>query len=118
MVDWYFVSPTPEELVAAHSLFEVHREPFVLAAQRALVQQVLMHNTGTINDVRNAISIPLDIDPRALGAVPGPLAKAGIIRRVSFQKTNRKVAHARHVSLWELLDPAKAQAWLNAHPVR
>jgi hypothetical protein len=62
------------------------------------------------------VESPPGIDPRYLGTVPGPLARAGIITRVGFDRSCRPSRHASIVSLWALADRAAAVAWLDAHP--
>ena len=101
----------------AFTLFEANRELYLRAARRALLIVLMERGTGTINDVRRVLPVPSGINPKTLGAVPGALARARIIRAVGFEKTDRAIAHARHVSRWELVDPSKAIAWLAAHPL-
>ena len=101
----------------AHAILEANRESFVIDARRSLLQHLLEHGTGTINDVRRAVSIPIGINPKVMGCVPNALAKAGIIRCVDQEKTDRAIAHARKVSIWAIADHSKAVAWLAAHAV-
>lgn len=100
----------------AFSFLEANRDTFVIDARRALLNHLLQFGTGTINDVRRAVPLPPGIDPKVMGAVPGALARTGIIRFVDCVKTDRSIAHARKVSIWTIADDAKAQAWLAAHP--
>lgn len=101
---------------AALDLLAAHRAPYVLLARRALLSSVLCSGTATADDVRDAIELPPDVDPVALGCVPGPLAKAGIIERVGYVPTCRPMAHARPVSVWRLVDRPGAERWLARHP--
>lgn len=101
----------------AFCLHETHRHVFLTRGRHVLLGHLLEHGTATINDVRRVIAVPSGVDPVVLGSLPGPLARAGIIRRVGFEKTTRAVAHARHVARWELIDPAKAYAWLASNPL-
>ncbi|NOY42981.1 MAG: hypothetical protein GXP26_14240 [Planctomycetes bacterium] len=100
---------------AAHVLLEARREQYICAARRVLLLRLLEHGTATIDDVRDAIELPTGIDPKCFGAVPGHLARAGIIRRVGFATTTRAIAHARPVTVWQLVDARRAQAWLASH---
>ena len=100
----------------SHSLFESHSEPLLTAGRRALILKVLESGSATIDDVRAVVPIPMTANPKAFGAVPNALAKAGIIRRIGFVKSTRAIANARPISRWELADTAKAYAWLTAHP--
>jgi hypothetical protein len=87
----------------------------VLAAQRAMVRVLLERGECTIEHVRAALRLPDGKPTRWLGAVPGELRRAGIIRRAGFAETTRAVAHARPVSVWELANRAAALLWLREH---
>ncbi|MCQ8205440.1 hypothetical protein NP569_24435, partial [Vibrio parahaemolyticus] len=56
---------------------------------------LLAAGTATADDVRDAVELPPGVDPRCLGAVPGELADAGIIRATGYVRTTRPAAHAR-----------------------
>ena len=107
---------------AAHALLEARRDRFITQARRELLGVALERHTvsvrgrATPDDVRERLTLPADIGPVCLGAVPKPLALAGIIRRVGFVTTSRLVAHARPVSVWELVDAHAARQWLANHP--
>ena len=100
----------------AHSLFETHSEPLVIAARRALLLKVLESGFATIDDVRAVVPLPSFANAKAFGSVPGTLARAGIIRDAGFVKTTRAIAHSRKNTRWELLDATKAYTWLAEHP--
>jgi hypothetical protein len=102
----------------AHQLLEAHRAEVITAGRRAMLRRMLDTGRATADDTREAVELPPGIDPKAFGAVPGALARAGIIRRDGYAKTTRKVAHARNVAVWVLVDRAKALAWLAANPSR
>jgi hypothetical protein len=93
-----------------------HREAYVNRGRRVLLERLLSHGLATADDVRRAVELPGKIDPRCLGSVPGPLARAGIIRCTGSTKTKRAKAHARKIEVWALADRAAALAWLAAHP--
>lgn len=92
------------------------RDVLVLRGRRALLSALLAHGTATADDVRAAVDLPDGIDPVCLGAVPLPLARAGIIERAGYVPTGRPTAHARPVAVWRLVDRAGAIAWLAGHP--
>jgi hypothetical protein len=92
------------------------RELYVNRGRRALLAAVLRQGTATADDVRAAVQLPGDVSPKCFGSVPGPLARAGIIRHSDFTVTARPVAHARPVTVWELIDRNGAEAWLRDHP--
>ncbi len=102
---------------AALALLECNREAVILEGRRALLHVLLIRGTATIDDVRGIVRTPPGVNPKAFGAVPSALAKAGIIVRDGYKTTSRAAAHARPVSRWKLIDEAAANAWLAAHPV-
>jgi hypothetical protein len=103
---------------AAHSLLEATREVCLRRARRALLVELLADGTATADDVVEMIGSAIEgIDPRWRGAVPGPLAQAGIIRDTGRSvKSSRPEAHARKLTVWELADRDAALAWLARHP--
>jgi hypothetical protein len=100
----------------AIQLLRDRRAALVRRGQRALLRQLLSAGTATADDVRAAVALPPDIDPRCMGAVPGELADPGIIRADGYVRTARPVGHARPVVRWALADPTGALAWLIMHP--
>jgi hypothetical protein len=98
------------------ALLEARRECFVRRGQRALVAKVLATGYATADDVRAAVAMPDAIDARCLGAVPGPLARAGIIRLAEYVKTARPERHASIIGRRELIDAQAARQWLATHP--
>ncbi len=108
---------TGEELkVKAHQNLEVHREAYLRLARRTLLEVLFEYGTASIDDVRDLVKVPTSINPKFFGAVPGVFARLSIITAHSIVKTRRRVAHARHVTLWRLTDIGKAQEWLRTHP--
>src|SRR5262249_50453441 len=97
-------------------LLESWREVYVRRGRRALLVQLLAVGTATADDVRAAVSLLVDLNPKLFGAVPGPLAKAGGIRAADFTRTARPQGHARPIQVWELADRDAALAWLAANP--
>jgi hypothetical protein len=102
----------------ALALLEVRRETYIVRGRRALLARLLDVGTATADDVRAAVPIPTGINPKCFGAVPGQLARAGIIGRVGFAETTRREGHARPLSVWRLIDRAGALQWLADHPDR
>ena len=106
----------------AHTILEARRDRFLMQARRELLGVALERDTASergrasADDVRERLKLPADIGPVCLGAVPKPLALAGIIRRIGFVTSARPEAHARPVSQWELVDPDAARQWLVDHP--
>ena len=86
----------------AHSLLAANREAVVRRGQRALVTVLLQMGSATADDVREQVDLPPGIGPKCFGAVPTPLARAGIIRPDGFAKTCRPTAHARPITVWLL----------------
>lgn len=107
----------PELKDAALELLEVTRDELITEARHALLARLMTDGTATIDDVRAAVECPANINPKFFGAVPGVLAKAGIIRNRGFAKTTRKKGHARPVIVWELSDRAGAAAWITSNPL-
>lgn len=107
---------------AAHSVLEARRELFLIQARREQLGVLLERDTelkrgkASADDVRERLKLPANIGPVFLGAVPKPLALAGIIRRIGFVASARPEAHARPVSVWELVDAHAARQWLVDHP--
>ena len=99
----------------ALALLTAHRRTDVIRARRALLRRLLETGRATIDDVRPELG-PLSRRPTWLGAVPGELRDAGIIRRAGYCETHRAAAHARPVSIWELADRDKALRWLADNP--
>ena len=88
----------------------------VLHGRRALVLAALARGWATADDVRAAVELPAEVNPVCLGAVPGPLAAAGIITADGSDKTARPKAHARPLTRWRLVDRDAALAWLGEYP--
>ena len=112
------ISTGQELKAAAFDLLEVTREEIILKARRRFGDALLRNGEATTDDAREGLEIPEGVDPVCLGAVPGFLARQGIIRRVGYRPSLRPEAHARPLSIWGLLDASKLLAWLAAHPER
>jgi hypothetical protein len=102
---------------AAHALLEARRDVLIRRARRALLLRLFDVGTATADDVAERIG-PTDpsMDRRWLGAVPGPLAIARIIRRADYTKSTRPIRHSSVIGVWELADRAAALAWLARNP--
>ena len=102
---------------AALALLEARREVYIRRGRRALLAAMLTGDgTATADDVRAAVDLPADMDPRCLGTVPGRLGYDKIIRPDGRTKTTRAAAHARWLERWALIDRAAAVRWLADHP--
>jgi hypothetical protein len=101
---------------AALDLLERTRQVLVRRARRALLRALLDRGRATIDPIRDMVPIPAAINPKLFGVVPGALAEAGLIQAVQAAKTRRPEAHARWVTVWELVDRAGALAWLETNP--
>jgi len=101
---------------AALLLLEVTRGAYIRKARRALLEVLLRQGKATIDDVRRIVELPGTINPKLFGPVVLGLARAGIIRGEGYQHTGRPIAHARPVTIWRLVDAAKARHWLKAYP--
>ena len=100
----------------ALTLLETRREAVIRRGQRALLDTLLCSGVATADDVRDLVELPPGIGPKCFGAVPPPLARAGIIRANGFSKTCRPTAHARPLTVWILADRDAAVRWLRNHP--
>lgn len=95
---------------------EAERATYVLMGRRALLQCLLATGSATADDVRDAIRLPEGMNPKVFGAVPGPLATAGVIVPDGYRPSQRPEAHGRPVQVWRLLDAEGATDWLRANP--
>lgn len=102
----------------ALALLEARRDLYVLRGRRALLKALLLTGRATADDVRAAVELPDGLDPKLFGAVPGALARAGIIEADGCVITGRPEAHARPVKVWRLADYPAAHRWLAEHPDR
>lgn len=100
----------------ALALLEARREVYVRRGRRALLTAALRSGTATADDVRDAVELPPDLDPRCLGPVPGRLAYDGVICAAGFTRSARPERHAGWSQVWELADRAAAERWLRDHP--
>ena len=91
-------SETAKQL--ALDLFRQNRADLLARACPLFVQILQEKGQATINDLRERMAIPADMDPRWLGGVTSTLASRGIIRQVGYVKSER--AHGREVKSWEL----------------
>lgn len=101
----------------ALDLLETTRAALLLRARHALLNLLLVRGECTADDVRSVVAVPPGVDPVAFGAVPAPLQRAGIIKRTGWAPSVRPDAHARPVSVWQIVSSAKAYEWLQAHPL-
>ena len=101
----------------AFSNLQAHRSRLLRRCRRVFLRLLLDGAAvATADDLRAVVDVPEGIDGRALGAVPGPLARARIIRPVGFGKSERPECHCRILTRWELADRAAAEQWLEDNP--
>jgi hypothetical protein len=101
---------------AALDLLTARREVYVLRGRRALLTRLLMEGSATADDVRGAVKLPTELNPKLFGAVPTALVKMGIIAADGFTNSIRPEAHARPVQRWRLIDRQAATAWMHRYP--
>ncbi len=83
--------------------------------QRAFVEVLLSLADGEAASADAARArVPVsDPCPKWIGAAVNGLVVAGIIERAGDEPGQRRVAHARRVTLWRLKDRAAAWAWID-----
>ncbi len=99
----------------ALKLLEAERRELALEGRRALLNALLKRGIATADEVYAGVELPPGVDPRCLGAVPGPLVKRGIITSLGYTKSKRPGRHASPVQMWQLKDRTAALAWLATH---
>lgn len=99
---------------------EARRRRLVLEARRALLLAALRNEASeaSADDVRAVVDIPPGMNPNALGAMPGPLARAGLIALARVEASTRPERRGSFVRVWRLRDRNAALRWLFAHPVK
>ncbi len=100
--------------LAALKLLSERRADFIGQARRAMLRVLLDRGEATADDVRAAVTIPDELDPKLFGAVPSALAAEGFIAPAGYKRSKRPVAHARPLTVWRLADRPGAEAWLAA----
>ena len=98
------------------SLLRERRAVFVRRGQRALLARLLEAGTATADDVAAVVELPDDVDGRCLGAVPGALARLGVVRILDYRRSHRPTRHASVQAVWELVDRNAALRWLASNP--
>ena len=101
---------------SALGTLEATRSEYILRGRRALLQTLLALGNATADDVRDLVPLPTGINPKLFGAVPGALAKAGIVVADGYRPSARSEAHGRPVQVWRLLDRDAARQWLRDNP--
>lgn len=101
---------------AAHELLRERRAVWVRRAQRALLSAALAAGVATADDVAAVVDLPPDLDGRLLGAAPGALVRAGLLRLAEYTRSRRPERHASVLAVWGLADRDAALLWLADHP--
>jgi hypothetical protein len=96
-------------------LLRERRAVYVRRGQRALLSKLLKTGIATADDVAAAVELPPEIDGRCLGAVPGTLARLGLVALVGYEKSARPNRHASPQAVWTLNDREAAVRWLEAN---
>ena len=80
-------------------------------AEVALLEAALRHPNlqATIDDVRRVVVCPEGVNLKNFGMVPMQLQTHGIIVKVGHAYTERRIAHGREVSLWQIADVGAAR---------
>lgn len=99
---------------AALDLLRTHRTELVRTCTVAALRIALDRGTVCADDVRGIVPIPDGISPKLVGAVFRDLADAGILFRDGYRPSTRPVAHARPISIWDLVDATEATRRLYA----
>ncbi len=93
------------------------REVDIRRGRRVMLKKMLGGDgRATADDVCAAVELPVGIDPRCLGSVPGRLAYDRIIAPAGFVRSARPERHASYIQVWELVDREVAGKWLADHP--
>lgn len=100
----------------ALDLLERTRKAILTAGRRVLLRVALRDGSATADDVRRGVSMPPDIDPVCLGAVPRPLARKGIIKKGGWTTSTRPERHGAMTLKWLVADADAAHDWLDCHP--
>jgi hypothetical protein len=99
---------------AALNLLRARRADLIRECTAAALRLALDRGEVCADDVRTLVTIPPGISPKLVGAVFRDLADDKVLRRVGFRNSKRPAAHARHLSLWQLVDADRATARLVA----
>ena len=89
---------------------------YIRRGRRALLSCLLRYGAATIDDVREEVDLPSGLSSKLFGAVPGALARAGIIASCWYVRSRRPEAHAHLLVEWMLADQSAALRWLRSHP--
>ena len=82
----------------ALNLFEVTRGEFLLFARWVAKKIAKKQGNVTIDDIRNEVKVPLNLDGRVLGAV----FNTPEWEKVGYAQTKVKSSHGRVVAVWRL----------------
>jgi hypothetical protein len=105
--------PTGRELKGAAILqHEENRAALILQSRLALLRHLLVHGTGTMDDVRAVMTVPPGVSPTFFGGVPHALVAEEIITRDGYRPTKRPKAKDRPVAVWRLVNRQAAVEWI------
>jgi hypothetical protein len=87
----------------------------LLQCRVAFLETLLDQGEATIDDCREREGLPEGFNLRRLGGVPTVLREAGVIAKVGYRLSARRIAHARPVTVWRLIDRRAAESWLKTY---
>ncbi len=92
------------------------RAGIIRAAQRALIDAILVNGEASADDIRAVVVIPDGVNPSIVGTAIRLLAQDGIIVPVSTKTAQRPIAHAHLFRVWRLADRDQGNVWLASNP--
>jgi hypothetical protein len=95
---------------------EVLKTAYIRKAKRACLEHALQNQFVTIDDVREAVPFPDLLNPKINGEVMDYFCRLHYLIGESHEKSRRRVAHKRPITLWRLTNAPEAREWLRDHP--
>ena len=89
---------------------------YLRKAKRAALECALSRGYVTIDDIRERVPFPKELNPKINGDVTADFRRLDLFVEVTHQKSRRKIAHSRPITLWRLANSAEAKQWLIDHP--
>ena len=90
---------------------------WVRRVQRALIEFLMEHPTGTTDDIRPRIDAPSEAGSSFWGSAVLSLSKTKMIVRVGRHVSGRPERHGCENGVWRLaVDHERARHWLDTHP--
>ncbi|MDB4786859.1 hypothetical protein OAG29_02735 [Planctomycetaceae bacterium] len=76
---------------------------YLRKAKRAGLECAISRGYVTIDDIRERVPIPKQLNPKISGDVTADFRRLDLFIEVTHQKSRRKIAHSRPITLWRLL---------------